>query len=123
MIALGLLLAGVPEDVAGEDLEGPTIVLLEKSRGVDATNVAALILLAAGVAGLLWGAIRHPDALMATTAGHPVASILLTLQLGAGIGLLLLSGVSTTVVLWASGTFLSVTALAGLAALLRQGVP
>jgi len=34
-----------------------------------------------------------------------------------------LSGVSTTVVLWASGTFLSVTELAGLAALLRQGVP
>lgn len=123
MIALGLLFAGVPEHVAGKDAEGPSVLMLRDAHGVDATNVVALTLLILGTLGLLWGAVQHPSALIAATSKHPFASILLTAQLAMGVVLLLLSGVSTAALLWASGTFLSVTALLGLSALLRQGIP
>jgi hypothetical protein len=48
---------------------------------------------------------------------------LLSVQLAVGVILILISGLSTTLLYWASGTFLAVTALVGLSALLKQGIP
>jgi len=123
LIAAGLLLAGVPEDFAGEDFEGPTLVSLGREHGLQLTNILAIAAVVVGSAGLLWGARRHATHVVRSALQHPLLITLLILQLAAGVTLILLSGFSTALLYWASGTFLVVTALLGLSALLKQGIP
>lgn len=123
LLAAGLLLAGVPEDFKGEDFEGPTLLPLGPHHALQVTNFLAIAALAVGSVALLWGAWRHAEAVLHSTQRHPVTAGLLSMQLAVGLLLILMSGVSTTLLYWASGTFLAVTALLGLSALLKQGVP
>jgi hypothetical protein len=118
MVAAGLIAAGIPED-----FEGPTLIVVGPAHGLDLTNAAAAALVLAGALWLLWGAARHASDVLHSTRQHLFATLLLAVQLAAGVALLLLSGVSTTLIWWATGTFLSVTALLGLSAVLKQGIP
>ena len=123
IVGAGLLLAGVPEDFLGEDFEGPTLVRLGESHGLQVSNLLAIAALLAGSAGLLWGGWRRAAELKASTSKRPVATALLALQLATGVGLILMSGISTTLLWWGMGTFLSVTALLGLSWVVKQGIP
>ena len=112
VLALGLALTGVPEQ-----LEGPDLLTLdrESGHGFTLSNLVALPFILAGAGVLLAGFWRRADALLAAWQRHPLLVALLTLQLCAGAALMLRSGVSTALVWWGPGVVLSLLAAAGLA--------
>jgi hypothetical protein len=114
LTAFGLLAAGTPED-----FEGPTLFYFGNGHGLDLSNAAAIALLIVGVVGLTWGAVRHAQRISMSARNHVAEMASLFLMLTLGILLLVFSGTSTAVTLWALGTLLVVTALLGLMAYLR----
>jgi hypothetical protein len=104
---------GIPER-----LEGPTLIYTAGERhGLSLANAIALVPLALGSLLLLVGAWARRHRLERLTQRRPVESSALLLLLGLGLLLLLASGPSTMLRYWASGSFLTVSALFGLAAL------
>jgi len=109
LTALGLMVAGIPED-----FEGPNLINFGTAQGLDLTNAAAVALLLSGTVSLIWGGWRHAGQLAIAVQKHTLAIVLLSVLFAAGIFLLLLSGTSTAVSLWAPGTVMVVTALLGI---------
>src|SRR5687768_4466079 len=95
LTALGLMVAGIPED-----LEGPNLINFGTAQGLDLTNAAAVALLLSGIVSLIWGGWRHAGQLATAVQEHSLTFTLLTVLLAVGIVLLLLSGTSTVVFLW-----------------------
>jgi hypothetical protein len=118
LILLGLLLAGMPEQ-----LEGPILITLddEGAHGITVSNVIALPFLLYGAWGLLSGAWRNSALLHIGWQRHSVLISALCLQLGLGVILLLRSGVSTALVWWGPGVLVSILALVGLAFVVTAG--
>jgi hypothetical protein len=111
VIAAGLVLAGVPED-----MEGLTVIGLGPGRGITESNLVAVSLLAIGSLTVMWGIWKDHEPLLAVCRSRLVPFVILVVQFGFGAVLFLLSGVSTSLALWAPGTLLLVLALFGLAA-------
>lgn len=113
LIALGLVLAGVPEH-----REGPTLFRVGAGHGFTVANAVAVVLLLTGGVFLSWGAWRQRSLLKRFAHARPVTLGLLLLQLGVGSWFLIVSGPSTILKWWAPGTVLSVAALIGFASTL-----
>jgi hypothetical protein len=113
LIAVALLLTGVPEHA-----EGPTLVILGKDHGFSASNALALLLLVVGVLALCAGTWRNAGAYLQTVRHRLIPVCGLGLELVAGTSLLIHSGLSTALRWWAPGLLLTVTALIGLATLI-----
>ena len=113
LIALALLLTGVPEDA-----EGPTLVFLGGDHGFSASNALALLLLTIGVVTLFAGTWRNAGTYLQTARHRLLPVGALGLELLTGTFLLIHSGLSTALRWWAPGLVLTVTALIGLATLI-----
>ena len=112
LVSLGLVLTGVPEDA-----EGPTLLIVGSEHGLTASNALAVLLLLSGTGALILGVWRNIEICRGTVEQQPLAAGVFSLGLLAGILLLINSGVSTMLRLWAPGVLLSTSALIGLAAL------
>jgi hypothetical protein len=125
IVALGLVLLGVPEHHEGptlfdipDDFAGPSPIHTGTRHGFTVANAFATVTLAAGSLLLGAGTWRNRGAVASSVRSRPLVVALLLAQLLVGVVLILVSGTSTALLWWAPGTIVCVLALLGLASLI-----
>jgi len=113
ILAVGLVLTGVPEQLEGADL---LTLDQEGGHGFTVTNLVALLFILAGLGPLLLGFGHRSKVLFTAWQHHRLLILLLGSQLGIGVLLMLWSGVSTALIWWGPGVVMFILAVAGLSA-------